>query len=127
MVQLLHTYMTTRKIIALIVHKFVSKLMALLFHMLSRFVIAFLPRSKHVLISWLQSPPAVIFEPKETKSAIASTISPSICYEVMEPSAMILVFFHIEFQLSLFTLSPSSRGTLVPLYFLQLTWFYLHI
>ena len=77
MVQLSHPYMTTGKTIALTVRTFVSKVMSLLFNMLSRFVIAFLPRSKYLLISWLQSPSAVILEPKKRKSAPASTFSPS--------------------------------------------------
>ena len=75
--------------------------------MLSRFVIAFLPRSKHLLISWLQSPSAVIFEPKKIKSVTVSILSPSICHEVMGPDAMILVFwmlsFNPTFSLSSFT------------------------
>ena len=66
--------------------------MSLLFNMLSRFVIALLPRSKHLLISWLQSPSAVILEPKKIKSSTVSIVSPSICYEVTELDAMILVF-----------------------------------
>ena len=71
---------------------FVSKAMSLLFNMLSRFVIAFLPRSKHLLISWLQSPSAGILEPKKIKSVTVSIVSPSICHEVMGPDAVILVF-----------------------------------
>ena len=71
---------------------FVSKVISLLFNMPSRLVIAFLPRSKHLLISWLQSPSAVILEPKKVKSVIVSIVSPSICHEVMELDAMILVF-----------------------------------
>ena len=70
---------------------FVGKVMSLLFNMLSSLVIAFLPRRKHLLISWLQSPPAVILEHKKIKSATVSTVSPSICHEVMGPDAMILV------------------------------------
>ena len=70
----------------------VGKVMSLLFNMLSRLVIAFLPRSKRLLISWLQSPSAVILEPPEIKSATVSIVSPSICHEVMGPDAMILVF-----------------------------------
>ena len=81
--------MTTGKIIALTRRTFVGKVKSLLFNMLSRLVIAFLPRSKCVLISWLQSPPAVILEPPKIKSV---TVSPSICHEVMGPDAMILVF-----------------------------------
>ena len=71
---------------------FVGKVMSLLFNMLSRFVIAFLPRSKRLLISWLQSPSAVILEPQKIKFLTASILSPSICHEVMGPDAMILVF-----------------------------------
>ena len=78
MVQLSHPYVTTGKIIALTVQAFVGKVMSLLFNTLSRFVIAFLPRSKHLLISWLQSLSTVILEPKKVKSATASTFSPSM-------------------------------------------------
>ena len=91
-VQLSHPYMTTGKTIALTRWTFVRKLLSLLFNILSRLVITFLPRSKHLLISWLQSPSAVILEPRKIKSAIVSTVSPSICPEVMGPDAMILVF-----------------------------------
>ena len=87
-VQLSHPYMTTGKTIALIKRTFVGKVMSLLFNKLSRLVIAFLPRSKHLLISWLQSPSAVILEPPKIKSDTVSTIS----HEVMGPDAMILVF-----------------------------------
>ena len=90
-VQLSQPYMTTGKTIALIRQTFVGKVLSLLFNILSRFVIAFLPRSKHLLISWLQSPSAVILEPQKIKSATVSTVSPSICYEVMGLGAMILV------------------------------------
>ena len=88
-VHLSHPYMTTRKTVALTRWTLVGKVMSLLFNMLSRLVIAFLPRSKRLLISWLQSPAAVILEPKKIKSV---TVFPSICYEVMGPDAMILVF-----------------------------------
>ena len=71
---------------------FVGKVMSLLFNMLSRFVIAFLPRSKYLLISWLQSPSAVFLEPKKRKSPTVSIVSPSICHEVMELGAMIFIF-----------------------------------
>ena len=71
---------------------FVDKVMSLLFNMLSRLVINFLPRSKYLFISWLQSPSAVILEPKKIKPVTVSTVSPSICHEVMEPDAMVLVF-----------------------------------
>ena len=92
MVQFSHPYVTTGKTIAMTRWTFVSKVMSLLFHMLSTLVIAFLPRSKRLLISWLQSPSAVILEPKKIKSATVSTVSPSICHEVMGLDAMILVF-----------------------------------
>ena len=78
--------MTTGKTIALTIWTFVSKVMSLLFNMLSRFVMAFLPRSKHLLISWFQSPSTVILEPKKIKSVTVSIVSPSICHEVMGPS-----------------------------------------
>ena len=84
--------MTTGKTIALTRWTVVGKVMFLLFNMLSRLVIAFLPRSKHLLISWLQSPSAVILEPQNIKSATVSLVSPSICHEVMGPDAMIFVF-----------------------------------
>ena len=92
MVQLSHSHMTTEKTIALTRWTFVRKVMSLLFNTLSRLVIAFLPRIKCLLISWLQSSSAVILEPKKIKSATVSIVSPSICHEVMGPDAMILVF-----------------------------------
>ena len=87
-------YMTTGKTIALTRWTFVGKVMSLYFNMLFRLVMAFLPRSKHLLILWLQSPSAVNFElkKKKIKSATVSTVSPSICHEVMGPDAVILVF-----------------------------------
>ena len=88
-VQLSHPSMTTGKTIALTRQTFVDKGMSLLFNMLSRLVITFLPRGNHFLISWLQSPSAVILEPQNAKPA---TVSPSICHEVMGPDAMIFVF-----------------------------------
>ena len=91
-VQLSHPYVTTGKTITLNRRTFFGKVMSLLFNMLSRLVITFLPRSKHLLISWLQSPSAVIFEPKETKSDTVYIVSPSICQEVMVPDGMIFVF-----------------------------------
>ena len=91
-VQLSHPYMTTGKTTTLTRWTFVGKVVSLLFNMLSRLVIAFLPRSKHLLISWLQSPSAVILEPKNIKSLTISIDSPSICHEVMGLDAMILVF-----------------------------------
>ena len=90
MIQHSHPYMTTGKTIALTRRTFVDKVMSLLFNMLSRLVITFLSRSKRLLISWLQSPSAVILEPPRIKSA---TVSPSICHEVVGPDAMILVFW----------------------------------
>ena len=91
-VQLSHPYMTTGKIIVLTRWTFVGKVMSLLFNMLSRFIIAFLARSKHLLISWLQSPSAVILEPKKIKSVTVYTFPPSIFHEVMGYGAVILVF-----------------------------------
>jgi len=105
MVQLSHSYMTTGKTIALTRQTFVGKLMSLLFNMLSRLVIAFVPRSKHLLISRLQSPSAVILEPKKIKSVTVSIVSSSICHEVMGSDAMILVFWMLSFKLAL-SLSP---------------------
>ena len=90
--QLSHPYMTTVKTIALTRRTFVGKVMSLLFNMLSRLVIDFLPRNKHLLISCLQSPSAVILEPKKIKSITVSIVSPSICHEVVGPDAMIFVF-----------------------------------
>ena len=91
-VQLSHPYMTARNNIALTRQTFVGKVMSLLFNMLSRLVIAFLPRSKCLLITWLQSPAAVIWEPKKIKSVTVFIVSPSICHEVMGPDGMILFF-----------------------------------
>ena len=95
-VQLSHPYMTTEKTIALTRWTFVGKVTSLLFNMLSRLVIAFLPRSKRLLISWLQSPSAVILEPPKLKSV--SIVSPSICHDVMGLDAMILVFWMLSFK-----------------------------
>ena len=92
MVQLSYPYMTTGITIALTRWTYVGKVMSLLFNMLSRLVIAFLPRSKCLLIPWLQSPSAGILEPKKIKSLTGSIVSPSICHEVMGPDAMIFVF-----------------------------------
>uniref|UniRef100_A0AC11EU04 Uncharacterized protein n=2 Tax=Ovis aries TaxID=9940 RepID=A0AC11EU04_SHEEP len=91
-VQLSHAYMTTGKTIALTRRTLVDKVMSLLLNILSRLVITFVPRSKRLLISWLQSPSAVILEPKKIKADTVSTVSPSICHEVMGPDAMIFVF-----------------------------------
>ena len=92
MVQLSYPYMTTGKTIELTRRTFVGKVMSLLFNMLSRLVITSLPRSKHLLISWIQSPSAMILEPKKRKSVTVSIVSPSICHEVMGLDAKILVF-----------------------------------
>ena len=116
-VQFSRPYMTTGKTIALTRRTFVDKVMPLLFNMLSRLVITFLPRSKCLLISQLQSPSAVILEPPKIKSATVSTVSPSICHEVMGPDAMILVFWMLS-QLFHFPCSPSPRGSSVLLCFL---------
>ena len=91
-VQLSHPYVTNGKPIALTRWTFVGKVKSLLFNMLSRLVITFLPSSKHLLISWLQSPSTVILEPEKIKSAAVSTVSPSVCLEVMRPDVMILAF-----------------------------------
>ena len=95
-VQLSHPYTTTGKTIALTRWTFVDKVMSLLWNMLSRLVITFLPRSKCLLISWLQSPSAVILEPPKIKSVTVSTVSPSICHGVMGPDAIILVFWMLR-------------------------------
>ena len=97
-VSLSYPYMTTGKIIALTRQTFVGKVIPLLFNMLSRLVIAFHWRSKHLLISWLQSPSAVILEPNKVKSITVSIVSPSVCHELMGPDAMILVFWMLSFK-----------------------------
>ena len=119
MVQLSHPYMSTGKNIALTIWTFVSKITSLVFNMLSRLVIAFLPRSKRLLISWLQSPSAEILESKKIKSVTVSIASPSICHEVMGPDAMIFVFQMLSFKPNFHSpFSLSSRGFLVSLHFL---------
>ena len=119
MIQLSHPYMTTGKTIALTRWIFVGKVMSLLLNMLSRLDITFLSRSKRLLISWLQSPSAVILEPLKIKSITVSIVSPSICYEVMGPDTMIFVFWMLSFKPT-FSLSTFTfiRGFLVPLHFL---------
>ena len=97
-VQLSHPYMTTGKTIAVTRQIFVDKVMSLLFNMLSRLVITFLPRSKHLLILWLQLSSAVILEPTKIKSVTISIASPFICHQVMGPDAMILVFWTLSFK-----------------------------
>ena len=104
MVQLSHPYMTTGKAIALTRWTFVGKVIFLLFNMLSRLVIAFLPRSKRLLISWLQLPSTVILEPKKIKSLTVSIVCPYICHKVMGPDAMIFIFWILSFK-STFSLS----------------------
>ena len=103
-VQLSHPHVTTGKTIALTRWTFVDKVMSLLFNMLSQLVITFLPRSKCLLILWLQPPSAVILEPPKMKSATVSTFSPSICHEVMGPDAMILVIWMLSFKPTFLTL-----------------------
>ena len=118
-VQLSHPFMTTGKTIALTRWTFVDKVMSLLFNMLSRLVTTFPPRSMCLFISWLQPPSAVILEPPKIKSAAVSTVSSSICPEVLGPDAMILVFWMLSFKPTFHSpLSLSSRGFLVPLHFL---------
>ena len=97
LVQLSHRYMSTGKTIALTRWTFVGKVKSLLFNMLSQSVIAFLPRSKGLLVAWLQSPSAVILEPKKIKTVTVSIVSQSICHEVMGPDTMIFVFLPVEF------------------------------
>ena len=106
--------MTAEKTIALTRWTFVGKVMSLLFNMLSRLVIAFLTRSKHVLVLWLLSPSAVILEPKKIKSLTVPIVSPSICHEVMGPGAMILVFWMLRFKSTL-TLSSRDSSVLIHL------------
>ena len=118
-VQFSHPYTTTGKTIALTRRTFVGKVMSLHFNMLSRLVITFLPGSKRLLVSWLQSPSAVILEPKKMKSDTVSAFSPPDCHEVIGPDAMIFVFWMLSFKPT-FSLSSSlwSRGSLVLFHFL---------
>jgi len=118
-VQLSHPYMTTGITIALTIRTFVSKVVSLLFNMLSRFVIAFLPRSKHLLHSRFQWPSTVILEPKKIKSVTVSFVSPSICKEVMGLDAMIFIFWMLSFK-PVFSLSSFTfiKSSLIPLCFL---------
>ena len=128
MIQLSHPNVTTGKSIALTRWTVVDKVMSLLFNMLSRFVIAFLLRNRHLLISWWQAPSAVILEPKKRKSVTVSIFSPSVCHELMRLVATILVFWLLNFKpaFSLF-FSHSSRSSVVPFCFLPLDWNHLHI
>ena len=118
-VQLSHPYMTTGKTIALTRWTFVGKVMSLLFNKLSKLVITFLPRSRHLLISRLQSPSAVILEPQKIKPATVSIVSPYTCHEVMGPDAMIFIFSMLSFKPNFHSpLSLSPRGSLILLHFL---------
>ena len=104
------------------------QVMCLLFTMLSRLAIAFLPRNKRLLISWLQSLSTVILEPKKIKSVTVSIISLPVCHEVMGPDAMIILVWMLSFKLAFHAaVSPSSRGSWVPLHFLSLGWCHLHM
>ena len=119
LVQLSHLYMTTINTIALTRQTLVGKGMSLLFHMFSRLVVTLLSRCKYLLISWLQPPSAVIFEPKKIKSITVSIVSPSIFHGVMGLDVMILVFWMLRFGPDFHSsLSLWSRGSLVPLHFL---------
>ena len=123
-----HLYMTTGKTIALTIWTFVGKVTSRLFNKLSRFVIAFLPRSKHLLISWLQSPSAVILKPKKNKASHCFHCYPIYlpwsdgtgCHDLLSECWVLSQFFHSPF-------SPSSRGSLVPLHFLLFRWWHLHV
>ena len=117
-VQLSHPYMTTGKTTALTRRSFVGKVMSLLFNMLSRLVITFLPRSKRLLISWGQSPSAVILEPKKIKSDTVSTVSPSISHKMMEPDAMILVQLILGIRV-LQALGSSSSNAVMDVSYLE--------
>ena len=129
MVQLSHLYMTTGKTIALTRWTYISKMMSLLFNILSRLVIAFLPRSKHLLVSWLQSPSAVILEPKKIKSVTVSNFFPIYLPWSDGTGCHDLRYFECWILSPLFHSPPSlsSRGSLVLLHFLPLEWYHLHI
>ena len=127
MVQLSHPYTTTRKTLALTLQTFVGKVVSLLFNVVSRVVVAFLPRNKHLLISWLQSSFSVILVPKKIKSVTVSIVSPSICHEVMGPNAMIFVFWMLSFKpafsLSSFTFNRKLfSSSSLSAYPLQYSW-----
>ena len=124
MVQLSHLCMNTGKTVALTIKTFTSKVTSLLFNILSRFVIVFLPRSKCLLISWLQSPSTVILEPKNRKSFSVFTFPPCICHGVTEPNAMILAFWMLSFKQTFHSpLLPSSRFSLFLLHFMPIEWY----
>ena len=129
MVELSHPYMTPgKKTIALTRWISVDQLMSLLFNKLSRFVIVFLPRSKHLLISWLQSPSAVILKPKKINSITVAIVSSSICHEVMGPDALVFVFWMLSFKpafsLSSFTFIKRLFSSSLRL---RLEWYHLDI
>ena len=126
MAQLSHPYKTTGKTIAFI-RTFVGKVISLLFNMLSRFVVAFLPRSKHLLISWLQSLSRVILEPPKIKSVTFSTFSPFICHEVVGSDAMIFVSWVLSFNPAFSLSSFFFMKSLFSSSFLPLGWYHLHI
>ena len=111
MVQLSHPYMTTAKTVAFTIWSFVGKVISLLFNMLSMFIVAFLPRKKRLLISWLQSPSAVILEPKKINHVTVSIVSPSTCHEVKGSDAMIFIFWMLSFKpaFSLFSFTFVKR------------------
>ena len=123
-----NSHLTNGKAIALTTWTFVSKVMSLLFNVLSRFVIAFLPRSKWLLISWLQSPSTVILEHKKIKYLTVSIVSPSICHEMMGSDAMILVFWMLSFKPAFslfyfnFIMRLFSSSSLA-----SIRWYHLHI
>ena len=124
--ELSHPHMTAGKTTALTRWTFVGKVMSLLFNMLCKLIIAFLSRSKHLLISWLQSPCAVILEPPQIKSVTVSTVSPSMCHALMGPDAMILVFWMLSFK-PIFALSFFTFIKRLVLCFLSKRWYNLHI
>ena len=127
MVQLSHPYMTTGKTVTLTIWTFVGKVTSLLFKRMSRFVKAFLPKNKHLLISWLQSPLTVIVEPPKRNLPLF-LFFPHLFYEVMGLDTFTLAFWMLILcQLFHSHFSPSSRGSLVPLHFLPLEWYHLHI
>ena len=122
-----HPYMTTGKTTVLTRQIFVGKVVSLLLNMLFNMVVAFLPRSKRLLISWLQSPFAVILEPPKIKSLTVAIVCPSVCHEVMGPDAMIFVFWILNFKPTFSLSFTLSRGSLIPLRFLLYGWCHLHI
>ena len=122
-----NSHMTTGKTIVLTIQTFVGKVMSLLLNMLSRLVITFLPRSKRLLISWLQSPSAEILELKKIKSLTVSTVSPSTCHEVLGPDAMIFIFWMLSFKPAFSLLFHPHQEALFPFCFLPLEWYHLTV